>query len=63
MAGMNERVISLLDMVGLRERAIKADDAIMIEKILKTPIDWAAVDQRLDLEREKFKRYIMNVGL
>ena len=63
MAGMNERVLSLLDKVGLQNRAVCADETERIDAIIRMPIDWETVDQCLDSEREKFNKFLCDAGL
>ena len=63
MAGMNERVLSLLDKVGLRSRAVCVDEIARIDGVLRAPIDWETVDRRFDGERVKFNRFISEAGL
>lgn len=63
MAGMNERVLSLLDKVGLQNRAVCADETERINAIIRMPIDWETVDRCLDSEREKFNQFLCDAGL
>jgi len=51
MSGMNERVVSLLSMVGLRSRIISANDLEGCRNVAGSAIDWDEVDRRLDAER------------
>ena len=49
--GMNERLRSLLDLVGLPERAFCDDELPRLPSLLDRPVDWAAVDRRLAAAR------------
>ena len=51
MSGMNERVVSLLSMVGLRSRIISTRDLDGCRDVVGSAIDWNEVDRRLDAER------------
>ena len=51
MSGMNERVISLLQMVGLEARAINFNEIPKCRSIVANKIDWASVDKKLAIER------------
>ena len=53
MRGMNERVLSLLGILGLSERAVYADEVEKWLPIVTKPIDWDDVEKRLALCREK----------
>ena len=44
MSGMNERAISLLKKLGLKSRAVYADDVGAIKLALTTPVDWEKVE-------------------
>ena len=44
MSGMNERAISLLKKLGLKSRAVYADDTAAIEAALASPINWEKVE-------------------
>lgn len=63
MAGMNERVLSLLDKVGLQDRAVCGDEINRIKRLVQIPIDWETVDRNLRAEREKFVGFIAEAGL
>lgn len=51
MSGMNERVVSLLSMVGLGSRIINTKDLDGCRDVVGSAIDWDEVDRRLDAER------------
>lgn len=51
MSGMNERIVSLLSMVGLSTRIINTKDLDECRKVLDSVIDWDEVDRRIDAER------------
>lgn len=46
-APMNERVRSLLKHTNLLNRLITSVDAVKVEQVISTPIDWEAINQRL----------------
>ena len=47
-AGMNERIYSVTERLGLQDRLVTAFDPAQILKQAETPIDWAAVHRRLN---------------
>jgi hypothetical protein len=47
MSGMNERILSLLDILGLSDRAVYADEVESWLPRIVAPIDWDDVDGRL----------------
>jgi hypothetical protein len=49
--GLNERAISLLEMVGLKERLLDCYDESRIRYLIEAPIDWASVDSSLQTWR------------
>ncbi len=53
MSGMNERVVSLLSMVGLGSRIINTKDLDGCRDVVGSTIDWDEVDRRLDAERSR----------
>lgn len=53
------RFTSLLKMVGLEDRLVVNSDEIDIEKMLQ-PIDWAAVNRRLDALRIDSKQFLIS---
>ena len=53
MSGMNERVVSLLSMVGLESRIINTKDLDGCGNLVGATIDWDEVDRRLDIERSR----------
>ena len=57
-AEMNSRVLSLLDVVGLQNRAVSAYDRAQVEQLCREEIDWGRVDARLKMFREKGCRFI-----
>lgn len=58
MSGMNERVVSLLSMVGLRSRIISANDLEGCRNVAGSAIDWDGVDRRLDAERSRSDAFL-----
>ena len=51
MSGMNERIVSLLSMVGLGSRIINTNDLDGCGDVVASAIDWDEVDRRLGAER------------
>lgn len=62
-SGMNERIVSLLDLVGLSSRAVYADDLGAIERAFTSPIDWTVVDSRIEQERARVASFFERSGL
>ena len=60
---MNERVASLLKIVGLENRAILPGDMKALQEAVSTPIDWHCVDEKLTAERKKYALFLNSVGL
>ena len=46
-AGMNERIYSVTERLGLQDRLVTAFDPAQILKLAETPIDWESVHRRL----------------
>jgi hypothetical protein len=61
MSGMNERAISLLKNIGLGERAVYSDEIEKISSLVDKPINWEAVDSRLDELRNVAKAFLSNL--
>jgi hypothetical protein len=57
-AEMNSRVLSLLDVVGLQNRAVSAYDGAQVERLCREEIGWGEVHARLKMFREKGCRFI-----
>ncbi len=57
-AEMNSRFISILEVVGLQNRAVSAYDSAQIERLCREEIDWDLVHARLNVFREKGCQYI-----
>jgi len=51
MSGMNERIVSLLSMAGLRSRIVNIEDLDGCRDVVGSAINWDEVDRRLDAER------------
>ena len=62
-SGMNERIVSLLDLVGLSSRAVYADDLEAIERAVTSSIDWTVVDSRIEHERARVTSFFERSGL
>ena len=61
MFGMNERALSLLKNIGLEERAVYSDEIEKISSLVDKPINWEAVDSRLDELRNVSKAFLNNL--
>ncbi len=59
---MNERVTSLLAMVGLEDRMGTADEIPALQAAARRPIDWASVDARLVAGRAKSEAFLASIG-
>ena len=62
-AGMNDRVETLLSLVGLSERFVCADDLVGIRQVVAADVDWAHVDRILTQERMKTDEFFKEAGL
>jgi len=58
MGSMNERAMSLLNRLGLSNRAVYADKIEDIKVLLKCEIDWSAVDERLNNLRGESEKFL-----
>lgn len=58
MSGMNERIVSLLSMVGLKSRIVDTKDLDGCREVIGAAIDWDDVDRRLDAERVKADAFL-----
>lgn len=54
--GMNQRLINLLESVGLSEKILQTDTDI--ESRIESPIDWDAVDAKIAMLREDSENYL-----
>ena len=63
MAGMNERLFSLLKVLGLEERCCTSADICSIQKVLKSSIPWDEVDSRILSERKKVSEFLEGLAL
>ncbi|MEP2774904.1 MAG: polysaccharide pyruvyl transferase family protein [Luteolibacter sp.] len=59
-AGLNDRMISLLEAAGLGDRLVSCHDEKTVRKLHDTPIDWAAVNQRLATMRASSEQFLEN---
>jgi len=57
-AGRNTRIMSLLDVVGLRHRAVAENNGDEIARLCREQIDWERVDARLRLFRDTGCRFL-----
>lgn len=63
-SAMNVRIESLLSQLGLENRICNVgDNAKQTERILRQTIDWRAVSDRLQIERERSIGFIERIGL
>jgi len=61
---MNERIVSLLSLVGLEERMIYAKDVGCVSRLIRdVKINWSAVDRRLVEKREEVIRFLVKCEL
>ena len=63
LSGMNERVVSLLTMVGLESRIVKLEDVNICIGSRHNGINWAEVDRKLDSEKTKADAFLQSVLL
>lgn len=54
----NERMLSLLNMLNLKERMLYASECENATTIIKKEIDWMAVESRLEKERAKARNFL-----
>ena len=57
---MNGRIYSLLDMLGLSDRMLPASAFDALADVRSHPIDWDAVESRLDLERKRSAAFLLD---
>lgn len=55
-AAMNNRIVSLLDKLGLLDRMFKK--GVVLKQIIDTPIDWKEVDKRIESFRQHSKLFL-----
>lgn len=58
-ARMNDRLVSLLDRVGLRDRIVENGDPTRIVSQAKAPIDWMAVEAGLEDWRKESEQFLL----
>lgn len=63
MRGMNERALSLLQILGLEDRAIYSNEVSKYGRLIAEPIDWMSVESRLNGKRDEVKGWLEEVGL
>jgi hypothetical protein len=59
-SGMNSRVTSLLEVVGLRNRALDLFDQNLIQRLCNEEINWKIVDDRLRKYKEIGQQFIQD---
>ena len=59
--GMNQRILSLLDILGLRHRVFTDESISRLSSIVASPIDWKGVDALLAEQREKSVAFLESV--
>ena len=53
------RIESLLSIAGLESRLVHSmDDYVARRESFLEPIDWPSVNQRIEIEREKYKQFV-----
>ena len=62
--GMNDRILTLLDNIGLSDRILDGFDEEKIEEVIARKIDWTIVENRIKTLRENanqfFKQHLIN---
>lgn len=58
MSGMNERILSLLKLLGLEDRTIDPKQAEKIKNIMNVDVDWSVVDSVLTQQRGKAIQFV-----
>ena len=61
--GLNERLISLLSLLGIEDRLVELGDIDSIGKILVKEINWAKIDLILQEERNRVSDFLSEVGI
>jgi len=59
-AGMNERIFSLAERLGLEARLLTVSDPAYISRLTETPIDWHEVERRLACWRAEAQAFLTN---
>ena len=62
-SGLNERLISLLSLLGIEDRFVELGDIDNVECVLHKEINWDAVDLILYKERNKVSGFLSEVGI
>ena len=57
-AEMNDRILSLLTILGLKDRAIVSAAGIHLRQCLSTEIDWVDIERRLDVCRKQADMFL-----
>ncbi len=60
-SGMNDRIYTLLRSVGLEDRIIEDNDADKINKLIASPIDWDAVDEKVEALRLRSAEFLKDI--
>ncbi|MCR5752143.1 MAG: polysaccharide pyruvyl transferase family protein [Kiritimatiellae bacterium] len=63
MSCLNERVISLLTLLGLESRMVFNNESDKLRAVVYESVNWDLVDERLDNERRKVAQFLMKVCL
>lgn len=58
-AGMNDRVITLLDYFNLKDRIIHDSNELKIRDLIKKQIDWAEVNKKIKILQKEARLYLM----
>lgn len=57
-SGMNDRIVTLLEALGLKDHMISHFDPHLIDGVVNNPCDWTAVDQRVAELRRRSTEFI-----
>jgi len=60
-SGMNDRIFTLLQAVGLEDRIIESGKNDKIDKLISAPIDWDAVDERIAELRRRSQEFLSDI--
>lgn len=60
LSGMNGRMDTLLSTLGLAARILGTEDGVDIGEVLKAPIDWVSVEERLSIFRSRSIEFLLS---
>ena len=58
-SAMNNRIVTILDAVGLSERIVSNDNKLVISQVCNKLIDWDIVNEKLKILREEGERFLL----